>query len=526
VIEPRAERRDETLALLMEVSRSFHALLDVEEVLALVTRNLRALLGAEACSVILYDAVRREFYFPAADDDRLGDGERLREVRFPADRGIAGWVLAHDTSALVADAESDPRFYAAVDREVGTRTRSVICAPLRTRAGVIGVTQAINKRTGPFTDADLALLDALAGSIAVAIENARLHERLRREKDAAQMENRRLRRELSSRFRDIVGTSPALVHVLEQVVQVAPTRAAVMILGESGTGKELVARAIHEASDRAQGPFVAINCGAIPGALLEAELFGHERGAFTGAVAARRGKFEMAQGGTLFLDEIGDLEPALQPKLLRALSQGELQRLGSEQLRTVDVRVVAATHRDLTAMVADGRFREDLYWRINVITLELPPLRARPEDVPLLVRHFLAKFARELKRGTLTLDPEAEAALLAYDYPGNIRELENLIQRAAILARGATITRNDLPARVTQSKAASSVPAVRTNDELKAAKARAADAAVAEVEIRFLTDLLRRTHGNVAEAAREVDMNRTWLHELMKRHRLDPRAFR
>jgi transcriptional regulator with GAF, ATPase, and Fis domain len=529
VVDPRPDRAPDrahdALALFLEVSRSFHALVDLDELLRLVTAKLKTLLAAEACSVILYDATRRELYFPVAEDERLPGGERLREIRFPADRGISGWVLQHDASVLVPDAARDPRFYGAVDRQLGTETRSLICAPLRTRSGPIGVTQVINKRDGAFTQDDLALLDAMAGSIAVAVENARLYQRLREEKEAVQSENRRLRRELSGRFKAIVGSSPSLVRVLEQVLQVAPTRATVTILGESGTGKELIARAIHEASDRAQGPFVVVNCGAIPRDLLEAELFGHEKGAFTGATAMRRGRFELAHGGTLFLDEIGDLDLALQPKLLRVLQRGEVQRVGSEQTRTVDVRIVAATHRDLPAMLAAGQFREDLYWRINVIALELPSLRQRREDLPLLIRHFLEHFAKELKRRPLALDREAEAALLAYHYPGNVRELENMLHRAAILARGPSITVRDLPPRVTEATPrAGAVP--RTNEELKAAKARAADAAAGDVEVRFLTDLLRATRGNVAEAARRAGMNRSWVHQLLRRHHLDPQVFR
>ncbi len=524
-IEASADRERAELALFLEVSRSFHALVEVEQLLLLITGKLRALLGAEACSVILYDPARRELFFPVSGDERLDRPERLREVRFPADQGISGWVLREGKPVLVPDVSRDARFYPAVDRQLGTETRSLICTPLRTRAGIIGVAQVVNKREGTFTERDLALLDAIGGSIAVALENARLYEALRREKEEVQRENRELRRELQGRFREIIGSSPALVEVLEQALQVAPTRATVTILGESGTGKELIARGIHEASDRAQGPFVAVNCSAIPATLLEAELFGHEKGAFTGATAARRGRFETAHGGTLFLDEIGDLEPGLQAKLLRVLERGEIHRLGSEQPRTVDVRIVTATNRDLRAMMAAGRFREDLYWRINVITLELPPLRERRDDLPLLIRHFLDRFGRQLGKPGLRLDPEAEAALLAYRYPGNIRELENILQRAVILATGPSITRAHLPARLVQGEeAAAAVP--RTNAELKAAKARAGAEAAHRVEHRFLTELLRAARGNVSEAARKAGMNRSWLHQVLRRHGLDPRAFR
>ncbi|HSF02468.1 MAG TPA: sigma 54-interacting transcriptional regulator, partial [Solirubrobacterales bacterium] len=406
-----------------QVNHSLHALVPPEQLLRRTVERVKTLFNAEACSIILYDEAKGELFIPVASDDRAGATDRLREVRFPATQGISGWVLREGRSVLVPDVSQDPRFYHAVDRQVGTETRSVICAPLRTHAGIIGVTQAINKRDGTFSGEDLDLLDAIAGTIAVALENARLHDSLRAEKEAIAEDNRALRQAIGREFRGIIGTSPRLCLVLEQAEQAAPTRATVTILGETGTGKELVARAIHDASDRARGPFVVVNCAAIPATLLEAELFGHERGAFTGAVGARKGRFEAAHQGTLFLDEIGDLELQLQAKVLRVIEYGEVQPLGSERLRHVDVRIVTATNRDLAAMVAAGAFREDLYWRINVMTLELPPLRERREDLPLLIDHFLGRFATELGRPRLALAPEAEALLSAYPFPGNIREL-------------------------------------------------------------------------------------------------------
>jgi two-component system response regulator HydG len=355
----------------------------------------------------------------------------------------------------------------------------------------------------------------------VALENAQLHESLKRETERIQVENLTLRRAVGEHFRGILGTSPTLRRVLEQAAQAAPTRATITLLGETGTGKELFARSIHAASDRAAGPFVVVNCAAIPATLLESELFGFERGAFTGAVASRRGRFEAAHGGTLFLDEIGELEPALQAKLLRVLESGEVQPLGSERAHQADVRIITATNRDLQALMAAGRLREDLYWRINVITLELPPLRERREDVPLLIHHILGRLDAELGRGH-RVRADAEAALLAYDYPGNVRELENILRRAATLALGPEITPGDLPPHVT-ARDEDATPA--TNAELKAAKAAAAAAAAHAVERRFLTQLLRDAAGNVSEAARRVGMNRTWLHQLLSRHRIDPKGF-
>jgi len=325
-------------------------------------------------------------------------------------------------------------------------------------------------------------------------------------------------------FHNLVGKSPAMQEVYSKIEQAADTRTTVLITGESGTGKELVARALHYNSSRREQPFIAINCASIPETLIESELFGHEKGAFTGALARRLGRVELAHGGTLFLDEIGDLELALQAKLLRALERGEVQPLGSEKPRQVDVRIVTATNRNLRARMEAGQFREDLYWRVNVITLELPPLRERRGDLPLLVRHFLERFAEELGKERPHLDPDVERALLAYSYPGNIRELENILRRAVILAQGSRVSVGDLPPRVVQIEGRRD-PMPATNTELKAAKARAAAAASRDVERLFLTELLAASGGNVTEAARRVGMNRSWLHQLLVRHRLSPRAF-
>jgi Nif-specific regulatory protein len=520
-MEALSGRPQAALALFLEVSRSFHALLEPDKLLTLITERVRTLLDAEACSVILYDPDRGELYIPVSSDTRIEPPERLREVRFPASEGIAGWVFREGRSVLVPDVASDPRFYDAVDRQTGTASRSLLCAPLLTRSGTIGVTQVINKTCGVFTSDDLDLLDAIAGNIAVALENARLHEALRRETERIQGENLELRRAVGEHFRGILGTSSTLRRVLEQAAQAAPTRATVTLLGETGTGKELLARSIHAASDRAAGPFVVVNCAAIPATLLEAELFGFERGAFTGAVTSRRGRFEAAHGGTLFLDEIGELEPALQAKLLRVLESGEVQPLGSERAHRMDIRIITATNRDLQALLTAGRLREDFYWRINVITLELPPLRERREDVALLIHHILGRLDAELGRGH-HLRADAEAALLAYDFPGNVRELENLLRRAATLAVGPEITPADLPPQV---MAGDEYVTPTTNAELKAAKTAAAAAAAHAVERRFLTQLLRDTAGNVSEAARRVGMNRTWLHQLLSRHRIDAKGF-
>jgi DNA-binding NtrC family response regulator len=272
------------------------------------------------------------------------------------------------------------------------------------------------------------------------------------ERQSLVAENRSLREELKLlTTREIIGQSAALRRVLEIATQAAPSSATVLVLGESGTGKELIARYIHEKSARASGPFVAVNCAAIPESILEAELFGHERGAFTGAVAKREGRFARARGGTLFLDEIGELTPAVQVKLLRVLQEGEYEPVGGHPVKA-DVRIVAATNRDLAAEVEAGRFREDLFYRLNVIAVTAPPLRNRREDVPLLVDHFLGVYCKKNGRARLVLSPEVMRKLIEYSWPGNVRELENVVERAAVLCRGEAIRLEDLPDAVAQAE--------------------------------------------------------------------------
>jgi DNA-binding NtrC family response regulator len=303
-------------------------------------------------------------------------------------------------------------------------------------------------------------------------------------------ENRTLRQEIKLLTRrEIVGTSPALRRVLDVATQAAPSTATLLVLGESGTGKELLARYVHERSARARGPFIAVNCSAIPETILEAELFGHERGAFTGAVARREGRFAKAAGGTLFLDEIGELSPSVQVKLLRVLQEGEYEPVGGDTVKS-DVRIVAATNRDLRAQVAAGRFREDLFYRLNVIAMTAPPLRARREDIPLLVDHFLGIYCHKNNRPRLAVARPVTELLGEYLWPGNVRELENVIERAVVLCRGDTLTIDDLPEAIVQASApAPSSLTVAIGTPLE------------EVEGRLIRETLRHTKGDKSLAA-------------------------
>ncbi|MDF3065904.1 MAG: fis [Polyangiaceae bacterium] len=310
------------------------------------------------------------------------------------------------------------------------------------------------------------------------------------ERQSLVAENRSLKQELKLlTTREIVGQSPALRRVLDVATQAAPSSATVLILGESGTGKELLARYIHGKSSRADGPFVAVNCAAIPESILEAELFGHERGAFTGAVSKREGRFARARGGTLFLDEIGELSPAVQVKILRVLQEGEYEPVGGHTVRA-DARIVAATNKDLVAEVEAGRFREDLYYRLNVIAITAPPLRARREDIPLLVDHFLGIYCKKNGRARLTVPPEVLQKLSDYPWPGNVRELENVIERAAVLCRNEGLALSDLPDAVAQAAAAP-----------PAAVQFPIGTPLEEVERRLIRDTLAHTAGDKSLAA-------------------------
>jgi DNA-binding NtrC family response regulator len=327
---------------------------------------------------------------------------------------------------------------------------------------------------------------------------------------ALRRENENLREQLRERYGlpGLIAHSPAMHGVLDLVERVAPTGATLLIRGESGTGKEVIAKAVHHASPRAARPFVAVNCGAVPEPLLESELFGFTRGAFTGAVASKLGLFEEAHGGTLFLDEIAEMPAALQVKLLRALQSGEIRRLGSTQATTIDVRVIAATNRDLATMIAGGSFREDLFYRLNVIEVILPPLRDRREDIPALAEHFIARAAGKLGRD-VRLSAEAVERLLRYPWPGNVRELENAIERAAILARGETVTPEDLPPHVAAGLNLGPSPALPRQTTL------------AEMERGHILTTLERFGRNHSAAAEALGIGRTTLWRKLKEYGIE-----
>ncbi len=327
-------------------------------------------------------------------------------------------------------------------------------------------------------------------------------------------ENRELKEQLREKFKVdfIVSASRQMEEALNLVGRVSRSSATILILGESGTGKELIARAIHYSSPRADKPFVKVNCAALPENLLESELFGHEKGAFTGAVARRVGRFELADQGSIFLDEIGDLSPSLQMKLLRVLQEKEFERVGSNQTIRSDVRVIAATNRNLEEAIQKGTFREDLYYRLNVVTISLPPLRERKEDIPLLVEHFLKKYNRENKKNVASLSKEARDLLMRYDYPGNVREVENIVERAVVLCRGDTLTTQDLPLNLREGKAEAALERDRGTQSLPDT--------LEEIERQLILKALERSGGVQTKAAEELGISERVLRYKMKKYSL------
>ena len=433
--EPSLNRR--TLLALLDASQALISEPALDQVLQRVAEQAAAVLEAEGASVLLLDARANKLVFHAAtgpkDDTLVGE-------RFDAALGIAGQAVKTRRAVRVDDVRQNRHFFAGFDAQTQMQTRGIMAAPLIHLDSVVGVVEVLNPRGRErFDDGDLELLRLFGNLAAVAVHRGQDYDRVRRH-------NLGLRQAQPSA--QIIGQSAAIGRTIDLCHRVAPSNATVLICGETGTGKELVARAIHDLSARSDQPFIAINCAALPETLLESELFGHEQGAFTGAVARKLGRFELAEGGTVFLDELGEMAPALQVKLLRVLQEREFVRVGGTTTITCDARVVAATNRDLQDEMEAGRFREDLFYRLNVFPIQVPPLRDRIEDLPLLVAHFIGEVVPSLGVERPEIDDQAIAALCRYDWPGNVRELRNIIERCALLASDGRITVGDLPPEI------------------------------------------------------------------------------
>jgi len=501
-------RERDRLQLLLDVNNAVVSKLGMDDVFSAVSGCLQQVIQHDGCALVLYEAEtgRYRCHVLQANGERFteeGPADLTSPTCIAADTRRAAVFSVEDLRAMSAESEVAKNLLAK-----GVKTLCTV--PLLFHDRALGALNLGRLREDAFTPDDVELLSQVAQQIAIAVENGLAYRQIEDLKEKLSKEKLYLEDEIrtSFNFGEIIGESPALRQVLEQIEIVAPTDSTVLIQGETGTGKELIARAIHGASGRQDRTFVKLNCAAIPTGLLESELFGHEKGAFTGAIAQKVGRFELANGGTLFLDEVGDIPLEVQSKFLRVLQEQEFERLGGTRTTRVDVRLVAATNRDLSAMVADREFRSDLYYRLNVFPIVSPPLRERQDDIPRLVRYFTQKFARRMKKTIATIPTETMEVLQAYHWPGNIRELENYIERAVILSRGSNL---DAPLAELR-RGGNGHPAADRVDQPEA------PATLEDVEREHIRRTLEESNwlvGGAAGAAARLGMKRTTLQSRM-----------
>ncbi|MCB9793708.1 MAG: sigma 54-interacting transcriptional regulator [Alphaproteobacteria bacterium] len=444
-------------------------------------------LDADRCTLYLVDHARNELV------SRVGILPELSEIRLRIGEGVAGKVARTGEPLRVSDSEGEETILRRIDALTGYRTRSVLAVPvLGEDQSPVAVLQLLNKAEGPFTQADVALLSQLAVQVGALLSASSLGPQLRRDQ----------RHPLAFRFNNIVGESAPMQKVYDRTTRAARVDVTVLIRGESGSGKELIARAVHDNSARAQGPFVKVDCAALPQTLVENELFGHERGAYTGADRAQDGKVAAAEGGTLFLDEVGELPLSVQGKLLRLLQDKAYLRVGATKVRSADVRFVCATNVDLEAAVESGQFRKDLYYRLRVVEIALPPLRERGGgDLDRLIDHFVFTCARRHERPSIRLSPEARQALHSWSWPGNVRELEHCIESAVVLAPTSVIVPEQLPF-VGERRIVDPDDPTRFSTGIRPLR---------DVERDYVLHVLRCVEGNRSEAARILDIGRNTL---------------
>lgn len=443
--------------------------------------------------------------------------EEIESPEFEVSKKIIDDVLENQEPLFLPDIKQDRRYHHRDSVRIAG-LRAVICVPIKYQNKILGVIFADNRsKIDIFSPESVEFVNCFSEQIAIAVDNALTRRNLMEQ-------NRQLADELRRNYQFVgfVGNHPKIVEIMNLVAQVADTDATVLIEGESGTGKELIAQALHFNSNRKNKKLVAINCGALPENLLESELFGHVRGAFTGAATDKKGKFELADGGTIFLDEIAEMNPMLQVKLLRILQSGEYSPVGCADLRKCDVRIVAATNKDLKKLVQEGKFRDDLYYRLNIIRLQLPPLRERRSDIMVLTQHFLNNFSREFNKRDLVFSQAAERFLVNYDYPGNVRELENFIQRAVLLARGNKIgvehLSEDIRADISLDEQAEEL----TNLPFREAKARV----IHDFEKDYISQILMKSNGIIRQAARLANMDVKNFHEKMTKLGIQGKKFK
>ena len=528
------QTQNDRLQLLLNLTGRITSNLNFRELLRQIAANIREVMRCDVVGVSLVDSAAgtsRLYVLDFPQSKGFFKEERVLKIS-----GAAKRVLESLKPAVVNKAdpsEVPPEIY---DAMVAEGLKSSCLIPLINHGRVLGILSIARTNEAAFTEYDVEFLTQAAGQIAIAIENALSYNEISELKDKLAQEKLYLEEEIRSEtnFDNIVGNSPTLKHVLELVETVAPSDSTVLLLGETGTGKELIARAIHDRSRREDRTFVKMNCAAIPTGLLESELFGHEKGAFTGAIAQKVGRLELADQGTLFLDEVGDIPIEIQPKLLRALQEREFERLGSTHTRKVNIRLVAATNRNLEEMIANKEFRSDLYYRLNVFPIRIPPLRERKEDIPLLVSYFVQKFAQQMQKRIEGISSVVMKGLAAWEWPGNIRELENFIERAVILTRGKSLEaplgelrRSGIvePASAAKGPVEQDIARIvkETLHALNGNKAAADERAQKQREeiVQALAESKGRVGGTDGAAAR-MGINRTTLLSRIKKFGIDP----
>jgi len=504
-------RKQAKEAFLLEIANALVATLDLPRLLATISSCLRQVKQFDFATLALFDQATKMLKSQALDEQSARESP-ADELISPTGDSPMAWVF-NTREPLLLKGELNEAWPGKMPAASGKQTvRSGCWLPLLGREGALGVLAILSRQAGTFTDEDLAVFRQIASQVAIALDNAMAFQRVSSQKEKLQEEKLYFEEEIRTQFNfeAIVGKSRPLLRVLKQLETVAPTDSTILILGETGTGKELLARAAHNLSARRGATFVRVNCASIPAGLLESELFGHEKGAFTGALSQRIGRIELAHRGTLFLDEVGDIPLELQAKLLRFLQEKEFERLGSSRTLISDARIVAATNRNLKAMVAAGEFRRDLYYRLNVFPILVPPLRDRPEDIPLLVKYFLVKHSGRLKKSIESIPPEAMRNLAAYSWPGNVRELEHLIERAVILSSTSVLYVPPFEVDVAEPSAVASSTSLE------------------DVERQHILGVLRRTGGRIAGpggAAEQLGMNRTTLNSRLRKLRITRKDF-
>jgi Nif-specific regulatory protein len=470
---------------------------DLDSLLIHILESATRLCGAGASALLLMDKDTQELHFEAS----LGVPNTVKRYTIKKGDGIAGWVALHNKSIIVDDADIDNRYRRDISEALNYQIRSVMAVPMRVKDQCVGVIELVNKRDAEtFCQEDLVWLEIFATQAGIAVVNAQSMEKAR---NKIQLLEEQSKPDMG--HHTIIAQSPVILEKLQIIDRVAKTDSSVLILGESGVGKELFAERIHLLSPRSAKPFVRVNCAAIPEGLIESELFGHVKGAFTNAISNRHGRFEFADGGTIFLDEIAELPLALQAKLLRVIQERKFEKVGSDTTITVDIRILAATNRDIEQQVEKGEFRSDLYYRLNVLPLYIPPLRQRPEDIPLLADFFLKKSIKKTKNHFSGFSADAMEAILSYSWPGNVRELENCIERSCVIAKGELIQAEDIFLKAFASEVIMPQDGSRN---LKAAENI--------FRARYIKKVLTEYNGNQTETAKALDIQRTYLSRLIK----------